>query len=116
MARALKFVSFLFLVLVLNSIAIHGRPFNVLKKPRGLDGEEMRGFFDGLSLGAIKQSGPSPGNGHKFTNAGTLGGIKDSGPSPGNGHKFTNAGTLGGIKDSGPSPGEGHKYVDGMPH
>ena len=68
-----------------------------------------------LSIGAIKQSGPSPGDGHRFTNVGTLGGIK-SGPSPGDGHRFTNVGTLGGIKDSGPSPGDGHKYVQGMPH
>ncbi|CAL9015995.1 unnamed protein product [Prunus brigantina] len=40
------------------------------------------GFLDGLSLGAIKESGPSPGEGHKFTNQQTLGGIKKPSPSP----------------------------------
>lgn len=73
------------------------------------------GFFDGLSLGSIKQSGPSPGEGHKFTQTQTLGGIKDSGPSPGVGHSFTNARTFGGgIKDSHPSPSDqGHNYNSG---
>ncbi|CAL8994682.1 unnamed protein product [Prunus brigantina] len=40
------------------------------------------GFLDGLSLRAIKESGPSPGEGHKFTNQQTLGGIKKPSPSP----------------------------------
>ncbi|KAK3415998.1 hypothetical protein EUGRSUZ_H01291, partial [Eucalyptus grandis] len=60
-----------------------------------------------------EDSGPSPGEGHKFTNSETLGRIKGSGPSPGEGHKFTNSETLGGIKDSGPSPGEGHGHITG---
>ncbi|CAA2964772.1 precursor of CEP16-like [Olea europaea subsp. europaea] len=69
-----------------------------------------------LSLNAVK-AGPSPGAGHKFTDAKTLGGIKDSGPSPpGDGHKFTNAKTLGGIKNSGPSPGEGNKFTNAYTH
>ncbi|KAL3726085.1 hypothetical protein ACJRO7_031040 [Eucalyptus globulus] len=92
-------------------VANGARPFNVMetKAPVGV---ACGGFFDGLSLGAIKQAGPSPGEGHKFTNSGTLGGLKDSGPSPpGEGNKLTNSGTLGGMKDSGPSPpGEGHKF------
>ncbi|CAN0863886.1 hypothetical protein LINGRAHAP2_LOCUS8803 [Linum grandiflorum] len=41
----------------------------------------MERFFDGLALGAIKESGPSPGVGHSFTNS------KNSGPSPGVGHR-----------------------------
>ncbi|KAK2657554.1 hypothetical protein Ddye_010606 [Dipteronia dyeriana] len=107
MARSL----FLF-ILLLNSIFVidrtEARPFNIIMVPKtnvrcnegGLDG-----FFGGLSLGAIKQSGPSPGEGHKFTDS--LGGIKESGPSPGEGHKFTDS--LGGIKESGPSHGgSGH--------
>ncbi|CAL0313450.1 unnamed protein product [Lupinus luteus] len=65
-----------------------------------------------LSLGAMKQSGPSPGEGHKVTSTNTLGlgGIKNSGPSSGGeGHKFTNSETHGGLKNSGPSSGgEGH--------
>ncbi|KAI8535021.1 hypothetical protein RHMOL_Rhmol10G0142500 [Rhododendron molle] len=40
-----------------------------------------------LSLGAIKNSGPSPGGGnHHLINSQTLGGVKDSGPSPGTGN------------------------------
>ncbi|KAK3416476.1 hypothetical protein EUGRSUZ_H02228 [Eucalyptus grandis] len=80
-------------------VANGARPFNVME-PKAPVGVACGGFFDGLSLGAIKQAG------HKFTNSETLGGIKDLGPSPpGEGHKFTNSETLGGIKDSG---GEGH--------
>ncbi|CAN0863888.1 PAMP-induced secreted peptide 2 [Linum grandiflorum] len=48
----------------------------------------MERFFDGLALGAIKESGPSPGVGHSFTNSvNSLGGRKNSGPSPGVGHR-----------------------------
>ncbi|CAA3002734.1 Hypothetical predicted protein [Olea europaea subsp. europaea] len=61
-----------------------------------------------LSLNAVK-AGPSPGEGHKFTNVKTLGGIKMSGPSPGEGQKFTNVKTLTGIKMSGPSLGDERK-------
>jgi hypothetical protein len=48
----------------------------------------LGGFFDGLSLGGIKQSGPSPpGPGHQFANHDcTLGGIKDGPRPPGEGH------------------------------
>ncbi|CAI0405702.1 unnamed protein product [Linum tenue] len=46
-------------------------------------------FFDGLALGAMMVSGPSPGVGHSFSNAEALGGMKNSGPSPGVGHSFT---------------------------
>ncbi|KAK3416484.1 hypothetical protein EUGRSUZ_H02236 [Eucalyptus grandis] len=74
-------------------VANGARPFNVME-PKAPVGVACGGFFDGLSLGAIKQAGPSPGEGHKFTNSETLGGIEDSGPSP-------------------PSPGEGHKHVTG---
>ncbi|KAL3726098.1 hypothetical protein ACJRO7_031053 [Eucalyptus globulus] len=94
-------------------VANEARPFNVMETtaPVGVD---CGGFFNGLLLGAIKQAGPSPGEGHKFINLKTLRGIKDSGVSPGEGHKFTKLETLGGIKDSGPSPpGEGHKHVTG---
>ncbi len=59
-------------------------------EPLGTASGGCGGFFDGLSLGAIKQSGPSPGEGHKFTNQETLGGIKESGPSPGEGHNYVN--------------------------
>lgn len=45
----------------------------------------------------------SSSEGSKITDIHTLEGIKESGPSPGEGHKYVNA-----IKDSGPSPGAGH--------
>ncbi|KAL5753046.1 hypothetical protein ACOSP7_023222 [Xanthoceras sorbifolium] len=81
--KAFSFLLILTLLLLLGSVS-EARPFNILK----LDGSKMRNksFFDGLSLGAIKQSGPSPGVGNKFTDSTTLGGIKNSGPSPGQVH------------------------------
>ncbi|KAH7566642.1 hypothetical protein ACOSP7_023224 [Xanthoceras sorbifolium] len=102
------------LLLLINStfiIETEARPFNIMVPQINFpSNEELDGFFSGLSLGAMKQSGPSPGEGHKFTDS--LGGIKESGPSPGEGHKFTDS--LGGIKESGPSPGEGHKFTDSL--
>ncbi|KAG5535567.1 hypothetical protein RHGRI_023363 [Rhododendron griersonianum] len=85
MARAqAACLSFCFLVLSLSLILspTQARPFNVMKGTHNLEGLM-------LSLGGIKDSGPSPGAGHHFTNShSTLGGIKDSGPSPGQGNKF----------------------------
>ncbi|KAF1874182.1 hypothetical protein Lal_00041629 [Lupinus albus] len=97
----------------MNSLFIvsEARPLSIIDARNSATREEVVQFFDWLSLRAMKQSGPSPGEGHKFTNTNTLGlgGIKNSGPSSGGeGHKFTNSETLGGIKDSGPSPGLGH--------
>ncbi|KAJ7944473.1 putative Transmembrane protein [Quillaja saponaria] len=110
-ASLLKTQNFFVLFLLLNSVFFvsEARPLNnVIDSSKFVRGGAVD-LFDWLSLGAIKQSGPSPGKGHKFTNYQTLGGIKDSGPSPGAGHKFTNYQTLGGIKDSGPSSGgKGH--------
>ncbi|KAH7520247.1 hypothetical protein FEM48_Zijuj08G0123900 [Ziziphus jujuba var. spinosa] len=134
-----KSLSFFLLFLLVNStlVAIEGRPLNIIKWGSHGGKGVVGGFFDGLTLGSIKESGPSPGQGnkytdahtlggrkksgqspgegHKYTNSHTLGGIK-AGPSPGQGHKFTNAQTLGGIKESGPSPGEGHSSVTGTHH
>lgn len=75
-----------FYLVVLSLILIltptQARPFNVMKTTHSLD--ELV-----LTLGGIKDSGPSPGTGNHFTNRqSTLGGIKDSGPSPGQGNKF----------------------------
>lgn len=115
MTTAHKYYAFFVPFLFLNSIfiATDARPFNVLETRSANDHRGCGGFFDGLSLGAIKQSGPSPGDGHKHKQQQTLGGIKDSGPSSGGGgHKFTGKQTLGGIKESGPSPGDGHKFTE----
>ncbi|KAH8486023.1 hypothetical protein H0E87_027469 [Populus deltoides] len=63
------------------------RPFNTMKSRNSAASRAIESFFDGLSLGEIKQSGPTPGVGNGFTNSKTLGGIKD-GPSPCCGNKF----------------------------
>ena len=94
-------------------MVLEARPLSIIETGNSGTRGEVVGFFDWLSLRAIKQSGPSPGQGHKFTNTETLGGIKDAGPSgPGVGHSFTNAKSLGGTKDSGPSSGgQGHQFT-----
>lgn len=84
-STVLKSGGLLVLFLLVNSsvlMVLEARPMSIIgTKEVDVD------VFDWLSLGAIKQSGPSgPGVGHKFSNAETLGGIKDSGPSPGQGH------------------------------
>ncbi|KAG6666167.1 hypothetical protein I3843_01G012500 [Carya illinoinensis] len=82
----------LFLLPVFMATVLEARdPFNAMepRNSRTVVGG-LEGFFDGLYLGAIKQSGPSPGAGHKFTEHQTLGGIKDAGPSPGQGHSHVN--------------------------
>ncbi len=108
MAREMKsFISLLIILVLLLSFKSEARPFNILKSgSHHHQGIESKGFFVGLYLGAIKQSGPSPGQGNKFTDAQTFGAVKD-GPSPGQGNKFTDAQTFGVAKD-GPSPGQGH--------
>ncbi|CAN0863884.1 PAMP-induced secreted peptide 2 [Linum grandiflorum] len=80
--RSVRFavVAVLVVYVLLISGAEAGRPLNILNP--------MERFFDGLALGAIKESGPSPGVGHSFTNSvNSLGGRKNSGPSPGVGHR-----------------------------
>ncbi|CAK9167101.1 unnamed protein product [Ilex paraguariensis] len=89
MSRGLRSFSSCLLALLLGSyffLAIEARPFNILKSHSSAAAGNIERFFDGLSLGAIKQ-GPSPGAGHKVTDHRTLGKIMDSGPSPGGGHK-----------------------------
>lgn len=70
MARELKAVSFLlsiFLILSLGSVNTEARLMNTLK----VDASKVKkeGFVKGLSLGAIKESGPSPGQGNQFTDS-----------------------------------------------
>ena len=83
---------FVFLALVLiTSTAVHVT--NARPNPVKVDSAasvEVGGFFDGLALGSMKQSGgSSSGAGHKYSvSSQTLGGIKDSGPSPGAGHSY----------------------------
>ncbi|KAF5203487.1 hypothetical protein FRX31_006918 [Thalictrum thalictroides] len=84
MARTLVsflLVTFLISMLFLQSIQA-ARPLNV--------GEDAYKFSDKyLSLGVMKNSGPSPGGkGHRFYVIDDIGGMKNSGPSPGKGHSF----------------------------
>ncbi|KAK7250980.1 hypothetical protein RIF29_33800 [Crotalaria pallida] len=115
MNSILKIQSLLIIYILLNSLFMvsEARPLSIIETGNSATRGEVADFIDWLSLGAIKQSGPSPGVGHKYTNTDTLGlgGIKNSGPSSGGeGHKFTNSETLGEIKDSGPSPGREELY------
>ncbi|XP_019057384.1 PREDICTED: uncharacterized protein LOC109116433 [Tarenaya hassleriana] len=79
-----KVIASVLFFMVMGSILVEARPLGLPEAGEKL----VAGFFDGLSLGSIKQSGPSPGEGHKFTDRrNTLGSIKPSGPSPsGPGH------------------------------
>ncbi|KAI8020374.1 PAMP-induced secreted peptide 2 [Camellia lanceoleosa] len=76
-------LSFCLLILLLSAVfaVSQGRPFNILKRSHG---GGIQSILDGLCFGAIKVSGPSPGDGNSFINNHTVGGIKDSsGPTPG---------------------------------
>ena len=90
MSRGQKSLTFFTLVILLNSIlfATEARPLNIMKSPSSAE-LRIEEFTDRYALGAVKD-GPSPGQGHKFTDKQTLGGNKNSGPSPGEGNKFVN--------------------------
>lgn len=77
--------SILFFMLVGSVLVVEARPLGLTKAEEKL----VAKFFDGLSLGAIKESGPSSGGeGHKVVDRSeTLVYVKQSGPSPsGPGH------------------------------
>ncbi|KAI4330260.1 hypothetical protein MLD38_028560 [Melastoma candidum] len=104
-------VNFLFIVLVLlGACAIEARPLNAMSL-KGLAIESNSGssdgFFNVLLLGAMKQSGPSPGEGHKFTDSEAMDHIADKGPSTGTAHGFASSGEMAHVMDSGPSSGGG---------
>ncbi|KAH0915754.1 hypothetical protein HID58_030200 [Brassica napus] len=66
--------------MLVGSVLVETRPLDLTKT-----GEKklVAGFFDGLSLGSIKGSGPSPGKGHNFVDrSDTFQFDKHSGPSP----------------------------------
>ncbi|XP_010429276.1 PREDICTED: uncharacterized protein LOC104751968 [Camelina sativa] len=71
--------SILFFMLVSSVLVVEARPLGLTKAEEKL----VAKFFDGLSLGAIKGSGPSSGGeGHHFVDRSeTLGYGKHSGPS-----------------------------------
>lgn len=77
--------SILFFILVGSVLVVEARPLGLTKAEEKLAAK----FFDGLSLGSIKDSGPgSGGEGHKFVDRSeTVVYGKHSGPSPsGPGH------------------------------
>ncbi|KAI4326055.1 hypothetical protein MLD38_031407 [Melastoma candidum] len=101
-------VNVLFLVLILlGASAIETRPLNGLNTKDIAAGDLSDGFFDGLLLGAMKQSGPSPGKGHKFTDSEAMDHMVDDGSSTGAAHGFTGSGNVAHVMDSGPSSGGG---------
>ncbi|KAI8030576.1 hypothetical protein LOK49_LG01G03238 [Camellia lanceoleosa] len=86
MARLLiKSLSFCFFILLLASIFYpsQARPLNVLKSSHS--SVSGGGILEGLFLGAVKDSGPSPCCGNGSAASQTLG-YKESGPSPGQGN------------------------------
>lgn len=88
MARRLRSPSFAAILLLLSSMLFQceARHLNELKLANSFKG--MAHSFDRLSFRGIKHSGPSQGGpGHRSRNAKFLGPSKDSGPSPGVGHK-----------------------------
>uniref|UniRef100_A0A1J3CYE0 Uncharacterized protein n=1 Tax=Noccaea caerulescens TaxID=107243 RepID=A0A1J3CYE0_NOCCA len=71
--------SILFFMLVSSVLVVEARPLGLTKAEEKV----VAKFFDGLSLGAIKESGPSSGGeGHHFVDRSeTLGYSTHSGPS-----------------------------------
>ncbi|KAK2458548.1 PAMP-induced secreted peptide [Trifolium repens] len=92
-------LTFLTLILLVSLFVSEARP---LVSPL-LENEGVIGVFR-----TLKDSGPSPGVGHKLKKLQILEGMKNSGPSSGGvGHKYNTHQVLGVIKNSGPT--EGHK-------
>ncbi|KAG8377486.1 hypothetical protein BUALT_Bualt08G0037900 [Buddleja alternifolia] len=89
MANGLKSLTlFTVLILLLSCIFFpnEARLFKPVQQQNMIDREIMK-ILDDLYVEAMKNGGPSHGgDGHAATDALTLGGIKKSGPSPGDGH------------------------------
>lgn len=76
-------ILFVFLVLNFMHLTTEARPLDNSRSRNHHLLRETGGF-----IGAVKNPGPSPGNGHRFKSLHSLGETKYSGPSPGIGHKF----------------------------
>lgn len=90
MARSLKFFTiFIAIYFFLSSLFffnIEARPLNSCENQVMENAIDVK-FVEGLYAEAIKTGGPSSrGEGHRSLDALTLGGIKNSGPSPGMNH------------------------------
>ncbi|KAI4383435.1 hypothetical protein MLD38_009271 [Melastoma candidum] len=109
MAKPAAILGVLFLLFVsLDARVIKARPLNISKQPKGWAADDglSNGSFNGFILGAMKQAGPSHGEGHKFVDTVRA---ADEEPGMGDGHKFVDSrNTTVRVMDSGPSPGEGH--------
>ncbi|CAA0840676.1 Unknown protein [Striga hermonthica] len=91
--KSLSFVAFVLLLLLLFSsvlfVTIDARPIKTLvDQENTINNNEITKVLDMLHLEAVKNGGPSRGgDGHASTSVVTLEGmIKQSGPSPGDGH------------------------------
>ncbi|KAB5520722.1 hypothetical protein DKX38_025041 [Salix brachista] len=76
---------------------VHGtgaRPLSSSRLSKDVNVGEIEGLVGGFSLRAVKNSGPSPGIGHKYKNFKSLGQATKSGPSPGQGHKHVTNGSI----------------------
>lgn len=72
----------LILSISINFLASEARPLDILKV------QGSAGAFDWLNMGTAIKNGLNLGSGHKFNSQIYLG-IKNSGPSPGEGHHVT---------------------------
>uniref|UniRef100_A0A2N9H2A5 Uncharacterized protein n=1 Tax=Fagus sylvatica TaxID=28930 RepID=A0A2N9H2A5_FAGSY len=84
---ALFLILFVYLLLSSMHLKTEARPLNNSRSSRSHLLREIEGFFR-----AVKSSGPSPGNGHRFKSLHTLEANKKSGPSPGVGHDIVTGG------------------------
>ncbi|KAF8019195.1 hypothetical protein BT93_G0012 [Corymbia citriodora subsp. variegata] len=100
MARPAKSVNLLFLFLLLllvflsmsMTVMTEGRPLAASSLDGNVTGR-VGLIPEELSTREARNSGPKPGSrGRSFKQLQILGGIKDSGPSPGEGHGYVNGG------------------------
>jgi hypothetical protein len=94
MGRELKSVSVFSVLLLLLSLLLsnlvygtEARPLSSSRLSKDVNVGEIEGLIGGFSARAVKNSGPSPGIGHKYKNFQSLGEASKSGPSPGEGHR-----------------------------
>ncbi|XP_021292309.1 precursor of CEP16-like [Herrania umbratica] len=89
MGKRFFILFFLLLSLLLSSMlsATEARALKDSKLQYSKAGKKINeATLRGLSLRAVKVSGPSPGVGHRYKNLQTIG-LENSGPGPGEGHK-----------------------------
>ncbi|KAL9660592.1 hypothetical protein QQ045_025409 [Rhodiola kirilowii] len=95
------YISVVFMALVLCSFGETARLLSAQKSDQDLPHLQVDHF--------TRESGNLNSGGIKYFSSTTLEGIKEGGPSPGEGNKYTDSRPLSAsLKDSGPSPGIGH--------